>query len=162
MTGADGDSFTEALSLVTRSASAKPCTEAEAYDKLLRRGYDDATADAAVRRSRELGLVDDRAFARAWVADRGLKRGYGAMRLQRELWQRGISDELVGDALSLLRDRDEEKTAAELARQRYARLPAGLSADQIVRRVGGFLARRGYPEGLAESVALGLIEQPSG
>lgn len=143
-----------ATAFVLRSTRARPQTVAELRDKLAARGYDDAVTDAAVARGIEVGALDDAAFARAWVGDRGLTRGYAASRLRRELRSRAVPEPLIDDALAQLDDRDDLAVVTELARARAQRLPPRLAPEAVARRLVGFLARRGYPEGLARRVAI--------
>lgn len=143
-----------AAAFVLRSTKARPQTVAELRDKLTRRGYDGPTIDAAIARGREAGALDDAAFARAWVGDRGLTRGYATSRLRRELRTRGVPEPLIDDALTQLDDRDDLAVVADLARARAQRMPARLEPETVARRLMAFLARRGYPAGLARRVAI--------
>ncbi|GEM_PF-2611933 len=147
------DPVGEALAFVLRSTRQRPQTEAEVARKLARREHGEDVIDAALARARDLGAVDDAAFARAWVEDRGRGRGYGTARLREELRRKGVTDADIDAALLALADRDEHSTAVDLARRRLARLPAGLDAAAVLRRLTGYLVRRGYPPGLAERAA---------
>lgn len=143
-----------AVAFVLKATATRPQTEAELRGKLAGREAPEDVVDRAIARARQLGAVDDRAFARAWVEDRGLKRGYGAARLRRELRRRLVPDPLVEEALALLDDHDEEAHAEELARTAAQRYPAQLDPAKVAQRLVGFLVRRGYPPGLAQRVAI--------
>lgn len=143
-----------AVAFVLRSARARPQTAAELRTKLGDREYDSAVIDVAIARAVGLGVVDDAAFARAWVADRGLARGYSASRLRTELRRRRVPDALIDDALAQLEGRDDLAVATELARARAQRMPAALEPETVARRLLGFLARRGYSEALSRRVAV--------
>ena len=143
-----------AVAFVLRSTRARPQTAAELRAKLSDRRYDTAVIGAAIARAAELGAIDDAAFARAWVADRGLVRGYSASRLRQELRRRRVPQPLIDDALAQLEDRDDLAVATDLARTRAQRMPATLEPDAVARRLMGFLARRGYSETLARRVAI--------
>lgn len=152
---ADGrEAVAAAVAFLLRSTKARPQTAAELRGKLADRSYPTAVIDAAIERVTELGAIDDAAFARAWVADRGLVRGYSAARLRQELRRRQVPAPLIDDALAQLDDRDDLAVATELARARAQRLPATLEPDAVARRLLGFLARRGYSEALARRVAI--------
>lgn len=142
-----------AVAFLLRSTRNRPQTEAELRDKLVRKGLPAPVLAAAVSRAREIGVIDDGAFARAWVADRGVQRGYGTSRLRQELVRRQVPDALVDEALAELDERDDEAVATELAEQRFASMPSTLEPEAAARRLLGFLARRGYPPGLAQRVA---------
>lgn len=145
---------TAATAFILRSTKARPQTIAELRDKLAARAYDADVIDAAIARGVELGALDDHAFARAWVGDRGVTRGYAAGRLRRELRDRCVPEPVIEDALTQLDQRDDLAAATELARARAQRMPATLAPEAVARRLLAFLARRGYTEALARRVAI--------
>lgn len=150
----DREATAAAVAFVLRSTRARPQTASEVRGKLTERAYDPAVIDAAIARATELGAIDDAAFARAWIADRGIVRGYSAARLRQELQRRQVPQPLIDDALALLDDRVDLTVATDLARTRAQRMPATLAPEAVARRLLGFLARRGYPEALARRVAI--------
>lgn len=143
-----------AVGFILRSTKARPQTAAELRRKLEAREHPADVIDDAIAKATALGAIDDAAFARAWVADRGVVRGYSASRLRRELRRRRVPGPLIDDALAQLDERDELAVATDLARHRAQRMPATLEPEAVARRLLGFLARRGYPEGLARRVAI--------
>lgn len=143
-----------AVAFVLRSTRARPQTEAELADKLRGRQTPEGIIGTALDRARQLGAVDDVAFASAWVEDRGRERGYGRARLREELARRRVPEGLIEEALERLADRDEEAAATELAQRRFGAMPSSLTPDRAARRLAGFLARRGYGPGLAQRVAV--------
>lgn len=149
-----GKTVDKAFAFLLRSTANRPQTEAELAAKLRGRAYDDDAITATLDRARAVGAVDDAAFAAAWVEDRGHRRGYGARRLRQELRRRLISDDVAEAALASLEARDELAVATDLAKGRAQQLPATLQPEAVARRLVGFLARRGYPEGLARRAAL--------
>jgi regulatory protein len=149
-----GHDVDAAVAFILRSTRQRPQTESEIAAKLTARAYEPDVCDAALARARELGAVDDAAFARAWVTDRGQGRGYGVPRLRQELARRGVPEIVAEQALAVLAERDVVAVATELARERMRRLPDSLEPEAVARRLVGFLARRGYEHGLARRVAL--------
>ena len=145
---------TSAVQFVLRSTKARPQTEAELRTKLRGREHPDDVIDDAIARATTLGAIDDAAFAKAWVNDRALGRGYSALRVREELRRRGVAEPVIDTALAVLAARDDLGVATELARARAQRMPAALAPEVVARRLVGFLGRRGYPEGLARRVAL--------
>ena len=143
----------KAFAFLLRSTGARPQTEAELRGKLATREVPEDVAEEALERARAIGAVNDRAFALAWVEDRGRVRGYGVSRLRRELRRRQVPEALVEEALAGLEDRDEGAAALELARRRAQRMPASLPPDTVARRVIAFLVRRGYSPGTAQWAA---------
>jgi regulatory protein len=143
-----------AVAFVLRSTQQRPQTEAELRAKLAGRDLDAEVVDAALARARELGAIDDAAFARAWVEDRGRGRGFGTTRLRLELRRRLVPEPLIADALAAIEDRDDLAVATDLARERLPFLPAKLQPEAIARRLQAYLVRRGHSPGLAQRVAM--------
>lgn len=151
-----GDAVAAAVAFLLRSTQARPQTEAELRDKLRDRQVPTAVAECALDRARQLGAVDDAAFARAWVADRGVKRGYANARLRDELRRRRVADALIETSLAAIEERDEYETAAQLASKRAASMPSTLEPPAVARRLQGYLVRRGYSPAIAQRVAIDL------
>lgn len=143
-----------AVAFVLRSTKARPQTAAELRAKLHDRDYPCDVVEAAIERATVLGAVDDVAFAKAWVNDRGLGRGYSVSRLRQELARRCVPQAVIDDALTRLDDRNDLAVATGLARDRAQRMSTALDPETVARRLVGFLARRGYPEALARRVAI--------
>lgn len=143
----------KAVAFLLRSTARKPLTSAEAKQKLADRDHDKATVEAAVAEAVRQGILDDAAFADAWVADRGVKRGYGRARLERELRRRKVPDHLIDTALDQLDQVDQRGAATELARKRAQSMPADLEPAKVANRLVGMLLRRGYDSELAHDVA---------
>jgi regulatory protein len=146
----------KAVAFGLRSTQARPQTVAEITAKLHSRFEDDDVVEAAVAQLEAVGALDDAVFARMWVEDRGVNRGYGRARLAQELRRRRVPDEIAEAALSALDERDDLATATELARRRAATLPAKLEPAAVARRLHAYLMRRGYNQGLSNKVAISV------
>lgn len=96
----------------------------------------------------EVGLIDDTAFARAWVDSRHRGRGLSRQALRRELRDRGVDDEVVADAVDDVSDDDELAAARGLVRKR-ARSMQRLEPLVRKRRLLAHLARKGYGSAVA-------------
>lgn len=71
----------------------------ELSSKLRKKGYESATADAAVARLESLGLVDDRAFAAGCVESLSKRRPEGKAKARMRLLRKEIPEELIEEAL---------------------------------------------------------------
>lgn len=109
-------------------------------------------------RFEEVGLIDDGAFADAWVESRHHGRGLARRALARELRTKGVDSALIDEAVSQLDSEQEEATARELV-ARKLRSTRGLDRDKRLRRLAGMLARKGYPEGMALRVVRQALEE---
>lgn len=144
----------KAVAFGLRSTQARPQTVAEITTKLHGRFDDGGVVEAAVEQLVAAGALDDAAFARMWVEDRGRRRGFGIARLRQELSRRQVPDEIAEQALAALDERDDLETARGLARKRAATMPAKLEPAAVARRLHAYLERRGYNSGLANKVAI--------
>ncbi|HEU4491383.1 MAG TPA: regulatory protein RecX [Jiangellales bacterium] len=147
----DADADAVARSVALRRLTVAPQTRAQLTQALQRRRVPDDVSAAVLDRLAEVGLIDDAAFADAWVETRHAGRGLARRALAHELRHRGVPDDLVDDALDRLSPDEERATALALVR---ARLPATRRLAPLTRRrrLLGLLARKGYPAGLAASV----------
>jgi len=141
-----------------RLLTSGPRTRAQLATALRKRRIPDEVADSVLGRFAEVGLIDDAAFARAWVESRHHGRGLARKALADELRQRGVSDGEVRSAVGLLGPQDELATAQQLVAKRVA---AGRGKPMPVRarQLMGMLARKGYPAGLAAQVVREALEQ---
>lgn len=119
--------------------------------KLAQRNVPDELATRLLDRFEEVGLVDDAAFAREWVAQRHEGRGLARRALAQELRRKGIDDEVAREALVDVAE-DDEVEAARLLVRRKLRSVRGLEPDKAVRRLVGMLARKGHSSGVAYRV----------
>jgi regulatory protein len=126
----------------------RPRTRAELAKALQRRGVDEEVAASVLDRYDEVGLIDDAAFARAWVTSRHAGRGLARRALANELRQRGVDSDLVNAALDDLDGETEAATARALV-DRKIRTMGSAPPEAMFRRLVGMLARKGYPAGVA-------------
>ena len=120
-------------------------------DKLAAKCVPEELSVRLLDRFEEVGLVDDEAFARMWIASRQPGKGLAGRALAQELRRKGIDDEVVKEAVAEI-DPDDERAAAERLVQRKMRSVASLDRQVATRRLVGMLARKGYGAGLAYSV----------
>jgi len=147
---ADEDS---ARQIALRLLESAPRTRAELERAMARRGVPADAATAVLDRFTEVGLIDDEAFAAAWVTSRHTGRGLGRRALSAELRRRGVADDTVREAVQTV-SADDEHTAAVALVERRLRAMNGLSREVKVRRLVGMLARKGFSQSLAMSVVL--------
>ena len=140
-----------ARNICLRLLTGQPRTRAELAAALQKRGIPAEAAESVLDRFGEVGLIDDAAFAEAWVSSRHRGRGLAGWALRQELYRRGIAAETVQDALGTLDDETQEETARSLVRRRLA-ATRSLAPDVRTRRLLGMLARKGYPAGTAARV----------
>jgi regulatory protein len=156
--GAAADPAARARQVCLRLLTLSPRTRAQLADALRKRDIPDEVADEVLGRFEDVGLIDDAAFARAWVESRHHSRGLAGRALSNELKQRGVAPDEIRAAIDEQLSPEAEAAAARQLVDR--RLPAtrGLPAEQRIRRLAGLLARKGYPAGLAFRVIREAME----
>jgi regulatory protein len=137
-----------AREICLRQLAVRPRTRAELATALRRRGVDDEVAAQVLDRYDEVGIIDDEAFARAWVTSRHHGKGLARRALAGELRRKGVDAEAAGDALDELDPETEAETARALVARRM-RVERAAAPEVTFRRLVGMLARKGYPAGLA-------------
>jgi regulatory protein len=132
-------------------------SRSELAGKLAKKGVPAAVAQRLLDRFEEVGLVDDQAFARAWVQSRQPGKGLARRALAQELRRKGVEDEVAQVALDEVDPEDEVESARMLVRRKL-RSVTGLERDVAVRRLTGLLARKGYPAGVCFRVVREELE----
>ena len=128
----------------------------ELEQALSRKGVAADIAAAVLDRLAEVGLVDDEAFARAFVASRQRSRPRGRRALEAELFRKGVAREIADRVLA---DLAEEEDPVEAARRAVAPKLRGLSgrpAEEVRRKAEQFLLRRGFSYSTAREALAGL------
>ncbi|MET8576208.1 recombination regulator RecX [Streptomyces sp. NPDC005012] len=155
--GDRGDPAERARGICLRLLTGSPRTRKQLADALRKREIPDDVAEEVLSRFEEVGLIDDGAFADAWVESRHHGRGLARRALARELRTKGVDSSLIDEAVSQLDSDQEAATARELV-DRKLRSTRGLDRDRRIRRLAGMLARKGYPEGMALRVVREALE----
>jgi regulatory protein len=154
----DQDPVERARSICLRLLTGTPRTRRQLADALRKRDVPDEVAEEVLSRFEEVGLIDDAAFAGAWVESRHHGRGLARRALARELRTKGVDGALIDEALEQVGPEDEEAAARALV-ERKLRATRGLDRERRLRRLAGMLARKGYSEGLALRVVRRALEE---
>lgn len=147
----DSEQTGRASALAIRHLSRRPRSEAEVRARL-RREYPAEIVDKVIQDLREQALIDDRAFARLWADGRLRNKPRSAWLVKRELLGKGVPAEIAAAAVSEFDDADSAYRAAAA----YARRLANADYQAFHRRLGGYLARRGFSESTARRTAAQL------
>lgn len=153
--GAAPEELRECMERAGRLLAGRARSERELGDRLVLAGFRDETVEAALRRLRELGLVDDADFARRWVDERSAAKGLGPAALISELRAKGVEP---GVAEAAIEDAglDEEARAKELAAtlvRRVARKPLERQASSLWQ----MLRRKGYSSDAAQAAVKAVL-----
>ena len=147
--GPEADPEAVARKILLDQLTGRARSRKELSDKLRGKNVPDDVATRLLDRFEEVGLVDDEAFARAWVERAPAGQGAGPPGAgpgaapqghRRRDRPRGARRDRPGD--------DEEAAARALVRKKLRSL-RGLDETTATRRLVGMLARKGYGPGLA-------------
>ena len=152
------DPEARARQICLRLLTVEPRTRAELAQALRRSGVPAGAAEAVLSRFTDVGLIDDSAFARAWVESRHYSRGLSRRTLSAELRRHGIDTDEIREAVGALDPEQEVATARRLVEQKMAST-RGQPPEARARRAAGLLARKGYPPGLAYRLIKETLER---
>lgn len=147
-----------ARTICLQQLTLAPRTRAQLEEVLARRDVPDVVAQRVLDRFTEVGLVDDAAYAEAWVRSRHAGRGLARRALAHELRQRGVDDEVAAEAVDTLDPEQERDTARRLVERKAAAM-RGLDRAVATRRLVGMLARKGYSSGTAFTVVRDVLNE---
>jgi len=115
-------------------------------DHLKKKGFTDADIRTAINKLMEYGFVDDRAFARRFIASHPSS---GKLLLRQKLRQKGIDQETAAQAL----ENQDEETQIENALTLLRKKLSGSSEKEDVRKAMQSVMRRGFPYPIVRSAA---------
>lgn len=138
-----GGSEQEALQRAFKFLSYRPRSEAEVRTKLRQLGFPQKSVETTLEKLRSLNLVNDEIFARSWARGRAEGRGYGPLRIEQELRQKGIARPLISQVVKETFGREEgQERARVLVAKRFR--GKDLGDRKVLHRAVTFLQRRGY------------------
>lgn len=145
------DAYHRARERALRLLAIRPRSATEIRAQLARDRVAETAIRAVIADLSADGLLDDMAFARAWIARRTSGSPYGPRRIRWELRERGVPpaviDRAINEAFADLGDpgQIEERSALTLIRTRL-RGYRHLAPDRRARRIAALLERRGFSE----------------
>ncbi len=160
------------LDAAARFLEARQRSVAEVRRKLAGLGYRAPLVNEAVARLGDLGYLDDKAVARAWVASRDRARPRGEYALRRELQLKGVAPDIISMVLeeragsaragpgAAHRDGVDDRAASDADREAAHRLlerrSSSLQREPDLRRrrakAYALLARNGFAPDVCTSV----------
>ena len=153
---ADPEAVARDLCLRALTGTAK--TRQQLADLLDRKEVPLEAAEAVLDRLTKVGLIDDAAFAAAWVSSRQAGRGLARRALASELRAKGVDGDVAAAAVAEVDPQDEWDTARRLVARKA---PGMRRLDRVTaeRRLVGMLARKGYGGGLAGIVVREALDE---
>ncbi len=147
-----GKELTRARNAAYRLLTFRPRSHAELEQKLREREFDESVICEVLADLERLGYVNDRQFAGQWAAARLRLKGLGRRRIERELRRKGVPQEIIREAVAEAVPPDEEREAAVKAAEKKLRTMLSVSSDVRMRRLAGFLERKGFSSEITRSI----------
>jgi regulatory protein len=149
--GPGADPYAVARSIALDRIAARDRTRHELAKALQAKNVPAEVAEQVLDRLQEVGLINDAAFAEAWVESRQQRRHLSRPALRRELQAKGVDRDEIDAALELVDFGDELTAARDLVRRKHAAI-AGLDYPVRYRRLAGALSRRGFGSAIVTQV----------
>jgi regulatory protein len=135
-------SVNRAYTRALRYIGVRPRSIRETRDYLKR--LDLEGIDEAIERLEAVGLLDDRAFAEAWVRERMTLKPKSAFALKGELMQKGVSVQIIDEVL----EGSDEEEAIKLVIKKKQRGSRFIDKQKLT----GYLLRQGFDYDLVKKV----------
>jgi len=100
--------------------------------------------DAVIQKLKDIQLLDDAAFAKAWVRSRTEYRPRARNIIKLELRQKGISDDIIEEVLADKTEGKDDSTLAQQLLEKRKKRYEGMEKQERYQKAGGFLARKGF------------------
>ena len=164
------DDETVVLEAAARFLEPRARSVAEVRRRLTGAGYQVVLVEGVIERLLEFGILDDAAFAQAWIESRDRARPRGERAMRSELALKGVDREIVdlllGDRRADAAEPDSEglvtsadEVAAERLMARHSRSLARVGDPRQRRqRAYALLARNGFAPDICRAVAARIDE----
>ena len=147
----DDLSFVRAKEKAFRLLSLRARSVSELRARLKEKGFDDPVVGRVIAYLLERGYIDDGSFARQWARNLAVNRLLGNRRIEMSLREKGIPGELVGEAITEVREEISEREA--IGRLIGKKEKGRKTTDRKeLRRLERNLVGRGFPPGLVFEV----------
>ncbi|AOY77080.1 RecX family transcriptional regulator [Clostridium formicaceticum] len=143
MCNANDPSYKQAFQLALRYLSYKIRSEHELFIHLSNKGHPSTCIDAVIKKLKSLHYLDDKKFAEVFVRSMMENQRKGRNLVKKVLTEKGISDEVIVDALSLYPLEKEIKIAKEMT-EKFFFQKKSLPLNQLKIKVYHYLLQKGF------------------
>ena len=148
--------FNKAAALCSRCEYAP----ADIHTRLLKWGLASQQAPAVLQRLTDEGFLNEQRFARAFVNDKFKFNGWGRIKIAYQLRAKGISQDCIDEALTLIDDESYEQALLQLLTAKASTL-RGKEPQQARAALLRFATGRGYEPALCYRMADNIIHNPN-
>ncbi len=135
---------TQAKNAAYRLLTYRPRSRAELIGKLQEKGFDATVIEFVLADLESFGYVNDRQFAEQWAAGRLRLRGFGRHRVERELRDKGIEQDIIAATLASVCDDEIEMRTARASAEKKLKMLRSFDRETCRRRLAAFLERKGF------------------
>jgi len=132
------------LNRVYRFLSYRPRSKKEIERYLAKIGAGEVVANLVINKLEKQKYIDDFEFARWWVEQRIEFRPVGEEKLRAELFQKGVRKEIIEEVIKSQIPKPKSQNLAFKVAKKILPRYKGLSQAEFRRKMGSFLARRGF------------------
>lgn len=128
-----------------RFLSFRPRSEKEVRDNLKKKKASDSTVDLIIKKLKDQKFLNDQEFTKWWIEQRTIVKPTGKRIIKIELQRKGIDKEMMQEVLENSEDlvHNELDMARDLVQRRFKKY-RGMERQEVYRKLGGFLSRRGF------------------
>jgi regulatory protein len=150
----------EAKQKIVQLLNRRMYSEREIVDKLKSKAYGDRIIDVVIGDLKAISLIDDLAYAKAFVSDRLHLKPQGSFRIAYELRKRGISEKIIAQTFSEQQVPETDlQRAFEITERRIRSLSSIKDKRTKKRRLYNFLLRRGFSYEVIREVLARVFEK---
>lgn len=128
----------------------------EIYQSLKKKGYEEVYIVNAIEYCKAQNYLNDEYFAQSFIKDKQNLNKLGSKRIRYELINKGISNEIIEKTLQI--EPDNEYEIALVMAEKKILSYSGQDRNNIYRKLGGFLLRKGYPYEVVTKVLNHVLE----
>lgn len=147
--------FTKVLGKAFDMLSRKPYSRKELQDKLGQSGYDEAIVFEVAEELESLGYINDTDYA-ALFLEHCISKMWGKKKIRYEMKQKGLSDEIIAEALGALDDDDTEEEMTDMILARYR--GEDMTDIKTKARITRYFASRGFDFAMIDKAIRKAIE----
>jgi regulatory protein len=151
------DTYEIAFQKALQFINYRPRSIEETRRRLLKKGFSEAVVDSTLEKLIDKNWLDDLEFSRQWIENRNTFRPRSDRLLAYELRLKGVADDKITQALEKFGG--DETELAYQAGIKKAKQCRGKTKPDFLKKVGGYLARRGFHYGIVKPTVERLWEE---
>jgi regulatory protein len=116
----------------------------ELSKRMQEKGFEEKLISIVISDFKEMELLDDRRFAREWMATQMANNPKGSYGIQMGLKERDVPEDIINETLKLYSNQFDELEIANSLAEKRMKVMKKEKKETIQKRISDFLARRGF------------------